>query len=396
MNRRTCVTVMAGFLAKLYAAAQPFTIRDFVTRKYTLNGRDLLFLEIRTEQGIVGLGEGSLPGRAVIVEQAIRWLEPYFKGTDPGGMEEHWNRAYYQLSRWRDGSVLMTALAAVDIALWDLEAQRLGVPIWRLAGATAAKPLSVYYSHWSQETKPRTPAAIAELAAKTKASGWRAVKWVVPRAASEGERIDQTVAECEAVHKAGLDFGLEMWETFTVRSALEFAKAVAPFKPLFIEEPVLRESPQALAEVAAKSAVPVATGEGLLTRYDFRHLLDHRGAQIVQPDVVHCGGITEIRRIASLAETYAVEVSPHMWYGPIAHTASIHAMSSVRNFFMQEWDAVNNEVFTDLTRGTFPLPGQGKVTPPSKAGLGIEMDWTAWEKRCPYQGQSMRPPGGRN
>jgi galactonate dehydratase len=387
---------MAGLSLKVRAAAPSLKIRDFVTRKHSLNGRDLLFLEIRTEQGITGLGEGSLPGRAAIVEQAIRWLEPYFKGADPGGTEEHWNRAYYQLSRWRDGSVLTTALAAVDIALWDLEAQRLGVPVWRLAGATSAKPLGVYYSHWSQDTKPRTPSALGELAAKTKEQGWTAVKWVVPRAATERDRLNQTVAECEAVRKAGLDFALEMWETFTVRSALDVARAIAPYRPLFIEEPVLRESPQALGEVAAKSPVPVATGEGLLTRYDFRHLLDHRGAQIIQPDVVHCGGITEIRRIASLAETYAVEVSPHMWYGPVAHTASIHSMSSVRNFFMQEWDAVNNEVFTELTRGTYPLPVQGKVTPPSKPGLGIEMDWTTWDKRCPYQGQPTRPPGGRN
>lgn len=396
MNRRTWIAAMTGLSLKLRAATPALKIRDFVTHRHTLNGRDLLFLEIRTEQGIIGLGEGSLPGRAAIVEQAVRWLEPYFQGIDPGGTEDHWNRAYYQLSRWRDGSVLMTALAAVDIALWDLEAQRLGVPIWRLAGATSAKPLPVYYSHWSQETKPRTPTTLAELAAKTKEQGWTAVKWVVPRAATERARLEQTVSECEAVRKAGLDFGLEMWETFSIRSALDLAHAVAPYKPLFIEEPVLRESPQALGEVASKSPVPIATGEGLLTRYDFRHLLDHRGAQIVQPDVVHCGGITEIRRIASLAETYAVEISPHMWYGPIAHTASIHAMSSVRNFFMQEWDAVNNQVFTELTRGTFPLPVQGKVTPPSKPGIGVEMDWMAWEKRCPYQGQSMRPPGGRN
>ncbi len=394
MNRRKCLSVLLGVMAK---AQNPATlkVRDFVIHKHTLNGRDLLFLEIRTEQGLVGIGEGSLPGRVAIVEQAIRWLEPYFKGVDPGGMEDHWNRAYHQVSRWRDGSVLMTALAAVDIALWDIEAQRLGVPVWRLAGATTARPLDVYYSHWSQNLQSRTPSALKELAAQSKEQGWKAVKWVVPRAATDRERLDQAVSDCGAVREAGLDFGLEMWEKFSIRSALDFAHAVAPYKPLFLEEPVLRESPQALAEVAAKSPVPIATGEGLLTRYDFRHLLDHRGAQIIQPDVIHCGGITEIRRISSLAETYAVEVSPHMWYGPVAHVASIHAMSSVRNFFMQEWDSVNDKVFSELTKGTYPLPVKGQVTPPSKLGIGIEMDWVAWEKRCPYQGQSMRPPGGR-
>src|SRR5690606_22812215 len=130
-------------------------------------------------------------GRVAIVEQAIRWLEPYFKGVDPGGMEDHWNRAYHQVSRWRDGSVLMTALAAVDITLWDIEAQRLGVPVWRLAGATAAHPLDVYYSHWSQDVQSRTPAALKELAAQSREQGWKVVKWVVPRAASDRERLDQ-------------------------------------------------------------------------------------------------------------------------------------------------------------------------------------------------------------
>src|SRR5690606_28725493 len=114
MNRRTCLSVLMGVVAKAQNPAS-LRIRNFVTHKHTLNGRDLLFLEIRTEQGIVGVGEGSLPGRVAIVEEAIRWLEPYFKGVDPGGMEDHWNRAYHQVSRWRDGSVLMTALAAVDI-----------------------------------------------------------------------------------------------------------------------------------------------------------------------------------------------------------------------------------------------------------------------------------------
>lgn len=394
MNRRTCLSVLMGVMAKAQNPAS-LRIRDFVIHKHTLNGRDLLFLEIRTEQGIIGVGEGSLPGRVAIVEQAIRWLEPYFKGVDPGGMEDHWNRAYHQVSRWRDGSVLMTALAAVDIALWDIEAQRLGVPIWRLAGATAARPLDVYYSHWSQDVQSRTPSVLKELAAQYQERGWKAVKWVVPRAATDRERLNQAVSDCRAVHESGLDFALEMWEKFSIRSALDFAHAVAPFKPLFLEEPVLRESPQALGEVAAKSPVPIATGEGLLTRYDFRHLLDQKGAQIVQPDVIHCGGITEIRRIANLAETYAVEVSPHMWYGPVAHVASIHAMSSVRNFFMQEWDGVNDQVFSELTRGSYPLPQKGQVKPPVKPGLGIEMDWAAWEKRFPYQGQSMRPPGGR-
>lgn len=387
-------SAISTLAARMAAAAPDAKITRLVTRKHTLSGRDLLFLEIETSAGITGLGEGSLPGRAQIVEKAIEWLAPHLVGLDPAGPASHWNRLYYEASRWRDGSVLMTALAAVDIALWDIEGKRLGVPCWRLAGATEAKPLRVYYSHWSQDLKPRTPESLYQLAVQTREAGWQAVKWVLPRAATERARIEQAVAECAAVRRAGLDFGIEMWEMFSVRAAIEFARAVAPSQPLFIEEPVLRESPQALAEVAAASPVPVATGEGLLTRYDFRHLLDHKGARIIQPDVIHCGGITEIRRIASLAETYGVEISPHMWYGPIAHMASIHAMHAVRNFFLQEWDAVHDAVFTDLTNGTCSVPKSGTVRPSDRPGLGLEMNWREWDKRAAYQGQSMRRPGG--
>jgi galactonate dehydratase len=186
-----------------------------------------------------------------------------------------------------------------------------------------------------------------------------------------------------------------MWETFTARSAIEFAKAAAPFRPLFIEEPTWREIPQALGEIASKSPVPLAGGEGLVSRYEFKHLLDAKGAQILQPDVIHCGGITEIRKIATLGELYGAEMAPHMYYGPVAHVASLQSMAAVRSFLIQEWDAGMEPVFTDVTRGSFPLAKNGHVTLPDRPGLGIEMDWAELDRRFPYRSQSLRPPGGR-
>ena len=215
---------------------------------------------------------------------------------------------------------------------------------------------------------------------------------------SEPERLRRLVAEVEAVRKGGgpdLEIALEMWETFTVRSAIEFARAVAPFKPMFIEEPFWREMPQALGEIAAKSPVPVAGGEGLISRFEFKQLLDAKGAQIVQPDVIHCGGISEIRKIANLAETYGAEISPHMYYGPVAHVASLHSMSAIRNFLIQEWDAGQVAAFGPLTKNTFPATVKGEVTLSDRPGLGIEMDWQLWQDRHPYKAASLRPPGGR-
>ena len=396
MRRRDLLALAP--LAGAFAAPAPTRISSFRMRKFTLSKRDLLFLEVVTEAGIVGVGEGSLPGRIDIVEQAIRWLEPYFIGQDPAGVEDHWNRAYYTLSRWRDGSVMNTALAALDIALWDIEAQRLGVPIWRLLGGAQAKPLRVYYSHWSQDLEPRTPAALADLARRTKAAGWTAVKWIVFRGGSEWQRLERTIAEVKAVREAAgpdFDMALELAETFNVRTAIELGRALAPYRVLFLEEPTWRENSKALGEVAAHSPVPIATGEGLVSRHEFRTLLEHHGARILQPDVIHCGGISELRRIAELGDIEGVEISPHMWYGPVAHVASLHAMNSCRNFLMQEWDAVHDGIFTELTYGSYPLQKEGRVTAPSAAGLGVRMDWAAWERRCPYQGPSRRPPTGK-
>jgi galactonate dehydratase len=393
LSRRALLTALP-----LLAALPRITIRALKTRKYTIDRRDYLFLELETDAGITGLGEGSISGRVEIVEQAIRWFEPFLSGKDAGGIEDHWNRNYYQLSRYRNGPVLMTALAAVDIALWDIAGKALRRPIWRLAGGAEAQPVRVYFSHWSQTLEPRSPERLAQLAAETRAAGWTCVKWVLPKGGSEAERLRRLTAEVEAVRRGGgpdLDIGLEMWETFSARSALEFARAVAPYRPLFIEEPTWRETPQALGDIAAKSPVALAGGEGLVSRYEFKQLLDAKGAQIIQPEVIHCGGITEIRKIAALGEVYGAEIAPHMFYGPVAHAASLHSMAAVPNFLMQEWDAAMETRFAALTSGTFPLVAKGHVTLSDRPGLGLEMNWPEWDQAHRYQSQSLGAPGGK-
>jgi galactonate dehydratase len=180
-----------------------------------------------------------------------------------------------------------------------------------------------------------------------------------------------------------------------MRSAIASARAVAPYRPIFIEEPTWRETPGALGEIAANSPVPLAGGEGLVSRFEFKQLLDARGAQILQPDVIHCGGISEIRKIAVLGEVYGAEVAPHMYYGPVAHVASLHSMAAVRNFLIQEWDTQMQGVFTAVTAGSFPVVSKSHVTLSDRPGLGIDMDWAAMDRLYPYRSQSMRPPGGR-
>lgn len=382
----------------LAAAARRRKITSIQTRKHSVGNRDYLFVEVACDDGLAGLGEASISGRVDIVEQAVQYYRPYLIGQDPAGIEAHWNRNYFQLSRYRNGPVLMTALAAIDIALWDLLGKALGEPVWRLLGASDPAPQRVYFSHWSHTLQDRSPANLEALARKTRADGWTCVKWVLPKGGTEQERLRRLTVEVEAVRKGGgpeLEIGLEMWETFSVRSAIAFAEAVAPFRPMFIEEPFWREVPEALGQIAAKSPVPVAGGEGLVSRFEFKQLLDAGGARIVQPDVIHCGGISEIRKIANLAEAYGAEISPHMYYGPVAHVASLHAMTAIRNFLIQEWDAAQTPTFRALTRNTYPETVAGTVTLSDRPGLGLEMDWAEWDRRHPYKAASLRPPGGR-
>ena len=386
MRRRDLLSILP--FAAVPSRAADLKITKFVTHKVTAQRRQYLFLEVHTDSGLIGLGEGSMPSRVDIVEQAIKWLEPRFVGQSPAGVEQHWNRMFYEMNRWRDGDVLMTAQSAVDIALWDLEGKALDVPVARLLGGPLKRDVRVYYSHWDTPVQPRTPEALAKRAVATRESGWTAVKMIPQQHATEAGTIAKIVAELDAIRRAvgdSLDIGLELVERFTTRQAIDLARAVAPYKLIFLEEATRRENPGAMTELAQKSPVALAGGEGLLHRHQFKQLLENKGAAIIQPDVIHCGGITELKKIANLAEVYGAELAPHMWYGPIAHAASVHVASVCRNLLFQEWDAGSDPIFQEMTKGTVPVQKGGVVRVPSAPGLGITVDFEAYKKRFPYQ-----------
>jgi galactonate dehydratase len=401
LNRRSILKSLAATplaASALRGAAQPpgkVKITGFDIHKVSVRWRDLMFIEVRTDANITGLGEATLEGRTDIAESALRWLEPEYVGRDPAGPEGHWDRAYYQASRWRQGAALMTALSAIDIALWDIQAKRLGVPLYALLGGPIRQDLRVYYTHWDAQLPggKRDIATLKEWAARTREQGWTAIKFTLPLANAELERIDKDVAELAAVRSVfgnQADIALECSETFTVRTAIQFAQAIAPYHPLWIEEPTLRESPEGLGEVAAKSPVPVATGEGLFSRFAFRQLLDVKGASIIQPDVMHAGGVTELRKIANMAETYGVEVAPHQCSGPIATIASMSTMSVCRNFLIHECEAADNDLFVEMTEGTYPIQKNGVVRLPDAPGLGIHVNFAEFERKCPYTAVRFR------
>ena len=251
VNRRTLLKGLALLplsSSELRGAAPlgKIKITGFDIHKVSVRWRDLMFVEVHTDAGITGLGEATLESRTDVAEAVLRWREPEYVGLDPAGPEGHWDRVYYVATRWRNGPALMTGLSAIDMALWDIEAKRLGVPLYSLLGGPIRDQLRVYFTHWDASIPPqkRELGAYRELAASTLEQGWTAVKYTLGQADTELERVDKDVAVLAAVRNVfgtKADIGLECAETFSVRSAIEMATAMAPYHPLFMEEPTLRE-----------------------------------------------------------------------------------------------------------------------------------------------------------
>lgn len=310
------------------------------TCKYWVDWCNWLFVRITTDEGLVGWGEGSLHGAIESVETAITEFTPHLIGHDPAGPEHHWHRLY-NAWRWRGGAVFMTALSALDIALWDIEGQRLGVPVYRLLGGAHRDRLRAYASHWLSGV--RTPEAAFAGAREAVRLGFGAFK--CSPLTYEGLQRDETgelsrageiiAAAREAV---GPDFEIfiECSELLSPRLAVRLDQVLAPYRPGWFEEPIPFENAKAMAQLQRELRTPIATGERLLSRFEYRALIEESGCRIIQPDPMHAGGFTELRRIASLADTYYISVAPHNPGGPVCMAAAMHLGAAIPNFYILE------------------------------------------------------------
>jgi len=347
------------------------------TFKYWVGWCNWLFVRVATDEGLVGWGEGSLHGALESVETAIREFAPHLVGEDPAGPERHWQRLY-NAWRWRGGAVFQTALAALDIALWDLEGKRLGVPVARLLGGVQRAHLRGYASHWlhGADTPEKAKAGAKEAIRR----GFRAFK--CRPFSHEGLRDDEAAelrraaALIEAAREgAGPDaeIFIECSEFLSPRTAVLLDRALAPYRPGWFEEPIPFENAAAMATLQRDIATPIATGERLLSRFEYRELLEKSGCRIVQPDLMHAGGFTEVRRIATLADTYYVPVAPHNPGGPICMAAAMHLAAAVPNFLILEQMEPQRELRDRAS--TAPIRFEnGAFVLPDGPGLGVEPD----------------------
>ncbi|KAG9840845.1 mandelate racemase/muconate lactonizing enzyme family protein, partial [Aureobasidium melanogenum] len=338
-----------------------------------------LFVKITDEDGLVGWGEGTLEGHTLAVEGALDEIIVRIIGQEANRIEHIW-QLIWRLGFYRGGPVFMSALSGIDIALWDLKARRLNVPLYELLGGKVREKCQVYC--WIGGDRP---ADIENAAKARKEQGLTCVKmnatedigWL-----DDAAVLDATVERLRIVKSLGLNAGLDFHGRLHRPMAKQLAKALEPYRPLFIEEPILVEHPEALKQLSAQTSIPIALGERLYHRWDAKPFFEAGLIDILQPDIAHAGGISETKRLANMAETYDVAIAPHCPLGPIAFAASLHVGLSTPNFVILEMslgmhyntEAGDIDLNTYLKdQSVFAIDG-GHVAAPTGPGLGIEVD----------------------
>ena len=352
--------------------------------------RNYVFVLIDTDAGLTGLGEASIGGQTHSVLGAIKDLEPLLIGADPFRIEHIWQQAYRH-AFWLGGPTFLSALAGVEVALWDIKGQALGVPIYRLLGGKVRDRVRAYANGPRGSTLDELARSAQELVQR----GYTALKWV-PFGATPilaGRRyIDAAVAEVRAVREAvgpDVELMVDGHGRLGPAVAVRMAEALGPFNLMFFEEPCLPENIPAMMRIAGRSPVPIATGERRYTRWGFRDLLETRGIGVVQPDIIQSGGIFEARKIAALAEMHFVSVAPHNPWSWVNTAASLHLDTVIPNFLIQEV-VTEPEPWRDETIiGRPQLGADGCFLVPEAPGLGVTLDLEAVKRFPPGEG---RPP----
>ncbi len=341
-----------------------------------------LFVKVSTDEGLAGWGEGTLEGRAHTAAAAIGEWSDYLVGKDALRIEDHW-QVMTKSTFYRGGAVLATAVAGIDQALWDIAGKHRGVPVYELLGGPVRDCARVYTWIGGDD-----PAEVADSAAQARAAGFDAVKMNAsgPLEAIDTPRsVDAIVARAAAVREAlgeDADFALDFHGRFSTAMARRVLRELEPLRPLFAEEPVLPEfTGIRLRDVIESTVIPIALGERLFSRTDFLPALQ-AGIAVAQPDVAHCGGISEMRRIAALAETFDVVVAPHCPIGPISLAACLQVDFTTPNFLIQEQsEGIHYNSGGDLLRylanpSVFEFTG-GRCRAPQGPGLGVDVDEAA-------------------
>lgn len=338
-----------------------------------------LFLKIETDEGIVGWGEPVVEGRALTVEALVNEMADYLIGKDPRLIEDHWT-VLYRGGFYRGGAIHMSALAGIDQALWDIKGKALGQPVHALLGGQLRDRIKVY--SWIGGDRPSD---VARRAKDVVASGFKALKLngcEEMQIVDSHAKIDKAVETIATIREAvgpHIGIGVDFHGRVHRPMAKMLVRELEPYKLMFIEEPVLSENKEALKEIAGYASTPIALGERLYSRWDYKTVFEDGCVDIIQPDLSHAGGITECRKIAAMAEAYDVALAPHCPLGPIALAACLQLDAVAYNAFIQEQSLgihynKANDILDYVSNKTVFSYADGFVAIPQGPGLGVEID----------------------
>lgn len=352
--------------------------------------RIYVFVKIETDQdGLIGWGEASLEGKPRAVAGCIQDFESMILGEDPLRIEYLW-QIMYRSAFWRQGVIGLTAISGIDQALWDIKGKVYGRPVYELLNGPVRDRVRMY-THFGGDS---VEAAVAD-AVRQVERGWSAIKTVpvpITEMVSGPVKVKSSAAKLRAVREAvgdGVDILLDLHGRLTPQMAILYGRAFEESAPFFLEEPCQAENPRAMAGVQAKLVTPIATGERLFTRWGFREILEHNAASVLQPDCCHAGGITELVKIASMAEVHYAAIAPHNPYGPVSTAACVHVDLAIPNFLIQEMiDPRSDPLAWEFVKEPLPMVN-GYIHPPRTPGLGVEVD----EDVCARHPPDFTPAG---
>jgi L-alanine-DL-glutamate epimerase-like enolase superfamily enzyme len=358
-------------------------ITDVQTFPVWGGARNFLFVVIDTDEGISGVGEAGLTSRELAVVGAIEHFKPLLIGQDPGRIEHLWQ----VLSRggfFPAGKIVGSALSAVDIALWDIQGKRFGVPVYQLLGGLVRDRVACYPHNGG-----RTPEELAESCRRTVAEGWKFVRWGL---SDQGDVLEPSRAvrralmEFEAVRAAvgdDIEICFDVHTRLDPPDAIRLCREVERFRPFFVEDPLRSEGPYSLRLVRQQTAVPLAVGEQFASKWEFREVIEQELTDYARIDLCIVGGITEARKIAGWCETHYIKLALHNPLGPVSAAACLHLNLATSNFAVQEQPRRPGTLLTDVVPVQMPW-ADGYLLPPTAPGLGVEFDREA-ARRSPFQ-----------
>jgi len=358
-------------------------------------GGDWILVQVRTDEGITGLGEAfpTWPHQGKGIKELILWMKELLIGEDPTNIDRLWVKMY-QEQIYRGASMagaLTAAISGVEIALWDVTGKAYNLPVYKLLGGKHRDRIRVYSDFHGGKTND--PEAFASKAKEVVDQGFTAIKMDIDlpmwRSKQDYHRhmkqaeLRHLISLVAAVREAigsDVDLAVDCHSNFNTPCAIQLAHAVEPYHLLWLEEPIPAKNVKAMARITSSTKTPICAGENLYTRFEFRELFEQQAADIIMPDVQKTGGILESKRIADLASIYYVPMAPHCVTSPVGTMASVHLCASIANFLILEWHMIDTPWWQELALTEEPIVQDGYITVPEKAGLGVKLNEEAVAK----------------